>query len=889
MSPESSESQQQFTQTANASEASYIIADSSLIGQMIGPYRIVAETGRGGMGAVYVAVRADDEYHRRVAIKLIKRGMDTDAIVQRFWRERQILANLDHPNIARLLDGGTLNDGRPYFVMEYIEGNRLDAYCEDQHLDVHGRCRLFLDVCSATAYAHRNLVVHRDLKPSNILVTAEGTVKLLDFGLAKLLFEDNPATALTHAGHNPMTPAYASPEQIKGAPVNTSSDVYSLGVVLYQVLTGRLPYRVKSTAGTDLSTAILAADIERPSTGVLRQSDSGEAPRKISNQLRGDIDNIVLKALEREPDRRYRSVEAFGDDLRLYLEGRPIKARASSRIYRLSKFVKRNRSGVVVATLALLSLVSGLVATSYEAHMANKRFAQVRKLANTFLFQFHDAIRDLPGATPARQLVAQTARDYLDSLAADARGDEQLQRELANSYLKLSDVQGNIFNGNLGNSHAALSSARKALEISDELSKKHPGDMSLTRELSEAQFRMAELVGIFDPSAYDDWLVKAAGNAERVARANPGDVKLQLQLAHGYEELGDASEDSHAGLSNYRKALAIRERLLGKAPGWREDLGLAIAHVRLGFLLYSLGDLDGAIVNAKAALARLEPLAEREPNNRTIRHELLKTYWFRANIAGNPWMVSFGDWAGALQFSEKALSLAEARLKSDPEDRQAVEDLIGAHMRTGDIALMQDPHRSLGHYATALKLVESVPNYRQWYVGPSSIVGLEANTGKVLEERGEIAAARSHYEKAIQVYQVNRGRMPSPWKFGYLRAWFARLLLSQGHVKESQAITDQTLQVMESALKKQPGIVATGLVIADLQGLMGDLERTASESATNSDRAAHLKMAIDWYERSLNTWLAAKGKYTLGPIAMKTVESEKTQLAFCRRQIGSKG
>ncbi len=301
MSSEPSESQQQPTQTASASEGSYAASDFSLIGQMIGPYRIVAETGRGGMGAVYVAVRADDEYQRRVAIKLIKRGMDTDAIIQRFWRERQILANLDHPNIARLLDGGTLSDGRPYFVMEYIEGKRLDAYCEDRHLDVNGRCRLFLDVCGATAYAHRNLVVHRDLKPSNILVTAEGTVKLLDFGLAKLLFEDGTASVLTHAGINPMTPAYASPEQIRGAPVNTASDVYSLGVVLYQVLTGRSPYRVKSNATADLSAAILAADIERPSTGALHQSSSVEGPKKIANQLRGDLDNIVMKALEREP------------------------------------------------------------------------------------------------------------------------------------------------------------------------------------------------------------------------------------------------------------------------------------------------------------------------------------------------------------------------------------------------------------------------------------------------------------------------------------------------------------------------------------------------------------------------------------------------------------
>ncbi len=319
---------------------------ATVIGRRIGAYKIVREIGRGGMGAVYLAVRADDEFQKRVAIKLIKRGMDTDFVIRRFRHERQILASLDHPNVARLLDGGTTEDGLPYFVMEFVEGRPIDKYCDTQRLSITERLRLFLKVCSAVQYAHQNLIIHRDLKPSNILVTADGTPKLLDFGIAKLLNPEiaSPTLDPTTATLRLMTPEYASPEQVRGEPATTISDVYSLGVLLYELLTGHRPYRLLSRLPEEIAHVICKEEPEKPSVIVGRVENIGfnievtpqaivkarqATLEKLHRQLAGDLDSIVLKALRKEPQNRYSSVEQFSDDISRHLEGLPVSAQHS--------------------------------------------------------------------------------------------------------------------------------------------------------------------------------------------------------------------------------------------------------------------------------------------------------------------------------------------------------------------------------------------------------------------------------------------------------------------------------------------------------------------------------------------------------------------------------
>jgi serine/threonine protein kinase len=394
-------------------------------GARVGPYRVVSRLGRGGQGAVYLAERADQQYEKRVAVKIVPHGLGSELSHRLFRHERQILAGLDHPNIARLLDAGTTEQGFPYFVLEYVEGEPLDRYCDRRGLTTIERLRLFRTVCEAVQYAHRNLVVHRDLKPRNILVSAEGVPKLLDFGIAKLLQPGAPAARTVTAG-GVMTPDYASPEQIRFEPITTASDVYSLGVILYELLARRRPYRVKTLALLDLARAICEEEPPRPSVAAAQPSERGwsspeeqQAARRLARELRGDLDTIVMTALQKDPPRRFPSVEALSEDLRRYLEGLPVRARPEGSLYRAGKFVRRHKGGVAAAALVFLSLLAGLVATAWQARIADeqrrraeRRFADVRGLANSLLFEIHDAIEDLAGGD-ARPRAARQARPRL--------------------------------------------------------------------------------------------------------------------------------------------------------------------------------------------------------------------------------------------------------------------------------------------------------------------------------------------------------------------------------------------------------------------------------------------------------------------------------------------
>src|SRR5881398_1411326 len=437
-------------------------------GELIGSYRILREIGRGGMGAVYLAERADQEYEKQVAIKLIKPGMDTDAVLRHFRNERQILASFDHPNIARLFDGGTTEDGLPYFVMEYVEGLPINEYCAAHKISLVDRLKLFREVCAAVSYAHRHTVIHRDIKMSNILVTSDGTPKLLDFGIAKILQPGaGPEALMTMTGVRPMTPEYASPEQVRGEPVTTASDVYSLGVVLYELLTGRSPYHFTSRSPSDVVREITNTEPPRPSTVVSNNNQQSE----ITNQkfLRGDLDNIVLMALRKEPERRYQSVEQFSEDIGRHLAARPVLARKDTIGYRAGKFVRRNKVATAAASSVFFSLLSGIVATTWEAQRAKaekaraeRRFNDVRQLAHSVLFDYHDAIKNLPGATRVRERLVKDALIYLDSLAGEASGDPALQRELAAAYERVGDVRGEAFGASLGDRAGATDSYRKA-------------------------------------------------------------------------------------------------------------------------------------------------------------------------------------------------------------------------------------------------------------------------------------------------------------------------------------------------------------------------------------------------------------------------------------------
>jgi eukaryotic-like serine/threonine-protein kinase len=429
-------------------------AGQAFIGKRFGKYEIISELGAGGMGAVFLAERADGEFRQKVAVKIIKRGMDSGAIVSRFLNERQILATLDHPNIARLIDGGTTENGLPYFVMEYVEGETILEFAQRRGLSIEQRLDLFREVCAAVSFAHRNLVIHRDLKPSNILVTQDGEPKLLDFGIAKLVKTDISDKTATQAFA--FTPEYASPEQMMGGRLTTATDIYSLGVILYELLTETRPFSFEDKNFGQIVQTVTQTEPPPPSSAAKANSgkkinaeneiDSTQSINPNSKSLRGDLDNIVLKALKKEPERRYQTVEQFSEDVRRYLKGLPVLARRDTIIYRAEKFARRNPLVVAAAALSFLILVGGSVGVAWQAGIANvereraeRRFGDVRRLANSFIFEIDEEIEKSP--VRARELLARRAIEYLDNLAREAEGDMELQSELAAAYEKIGDVQ----------------------------------------------------------------------------------------------------------------------------------------------------------------------------------------------------------------------------------------------------------------------------------------------------------------------------------------------------------------------------------------------------------------------------------------------------------------
>jgi len=375
---------------------------------------VLRELRRGGMGTVYLAKRTDEVYDKDVAIKLVTSGMDIDFLLARFKRT----SSLEHPNIARLLDGGTAQTGEPYFVMEYIPGVPITQFCIDKNLSTTDRLRLFLPVCGAVTYAHSRFVVHRDLKPGNILVEENGTPRLLDFGICKLLMSNplEPAETMTQ-GMGMMTPDYASPEQVRGEPITVASDTYSLGAVLYELLTGTRPHRIGKYTPLELERAICATATVRPSA--------------VKPELRGDVDNILMRAMAKDPARRYGTVEQFAEDIRRFLDNRPVVAASDSIWYRTRKFVDRHQRLVVATSLVVAVLSAGLVYAERQRRLAESRLQEVRQLANRFVFDVHDAVRDLPGSTNARKLIVITGLEYLERLSADAQSDPTLARDLA--------------------------------------------------------------------------------------------------------------------------------------------------------------------------------------------------------------------------------------------------------------------------------------------------------------------------------------------------------------------------------------------------------------------------------------------------------------------------
>ena len=699
---------------------------SLLIGERLGDYELVCELGRGGMGTIYLARRADEEFEKEVAIKLLKRGTDTDEVLRRFRAERQILARLEHPNIARLIDAGTTRDGLPYFVMEYVVGSRITDFCAERALSIADRVQLFLKVCDAVRFAHQNLVVHRDLKPGNILVNAESEPKLLDFGIAKLLAPELEMLEATALQSQRFTPGYAAPEQVRGDLITTVTDVYGLGALLYELLTGIPPHRF-SSAHPSPTELLRVIDQEVP-----RRPSSVATEPETQRQLRGDLDTIVRKALRKEPRERYSGVGFFADDLRRYLDGRPVRARPATFRYRAGKFVRRNKLGVAVAALAIVAMFGGTALiirnarrAEWHARRAERHFQDVRKLANSFLFEFHDAIEKLPGATAARQLVVSRALEYLDKLARESGGDRALQLELAQAYLRIGDVQGKPYGPNLGDTAGAMRSYLKAIEIVEPLLA-HRADSATTAASRVLANASANLAGVQSRMSDLDSAKRnnsrALEIAERLVKEDPSHANEWRAMIVACEVgLGDAIEAGNHrkedpvlfrnALEHYRRAVAVAEELSIASPNSVPELRrLARTFARVAAVLAELGkQMDNPQIFEECfalhnrTLELHEAALRLEPENATIRR----------NIADQLVMTAYAhalarrDLDEAIGKCARALEIETPLAAADPSNAEAQQDLSFAHYVNG--RLFQEKGElatAAQHYTVALQILE---------------------------------------------------------------------------------------------------------------------------------------------------------------------------------------
>jgi eukaryotic-like serine/threonine-protein kinase len=755
----------------------------------VGPYRIRGEAGHGGMGTVYLAERDDEQFQQKVALKLVRGAMLADEhLVSRFREERQILASLSHPHIARLLDGGVTGEGLPWFAMEYVSGVPIDVYCEQNRLNLPARIELFRTVCDAVQYAHRKLVVHLDLKPSNILVTEGGEPKLLDFGVARLVDPANSPVGLaaTHAGLRLLTPEYASPEQVRGDPVTTASDVYSLGVLLYRLLSGVAPYAATGRPH-ELARAIQDAQPPRPSS---------VAPVSLRRRLRGDLDTIVLRALQKEPERRYPSVQALSSDLRRHLESHPVQARPDTRRYRAGRFIRRHRAGVGAAALLLLVLTGGLVGTAWQAREALRQAerAEVVRAFLVSLFEASDPAESRGDAITARELLDRGAERAVAELA----GRPALQAEMLG-------VLGGIYR-DLGSYPRAEPLLRTAVELRrDARGGGDPATAAALFELaqllvamgrrSEAEATHREALALrrssLGPRHPDvgrslgalGTVLGRAGEYEEAERLHREGLDLLVRhhggdhpdVAAAMDELGSLlrARGSFAEAEEvWRNTLSLRSRVLGP-----DHLATATSTNNLALLLSDRGELEEAEALYRQVLDfDLRRLGEEHPYTASVMNNLASV------------LRRKGELSAAEDLYRRALEIDRA-LHGDahPKVATVLNNLAAVLRDRGELAESERLYRE----ALAAFLAANGD-------GHPSVGTAHAVLANVLYLRGDTVGAERRYRLGLEIL---RGTFPE----GHVRTASAlvglgRLLVESGRAAEAEPLLQEALATREEAL-----------------------------------------------------------------------------------------
>ncbi|BDC49316.1 hypothetical protein F183_A16320 [Bryobacterales bacterium F-183] len=793
-------------------------------GTIIGHYRIVSLLGRGGMGAVYLADRADGLFEQRAAVKIVSCGAPeyAQALVQRLEQERRILAQLSHPNIARLYDGGQTSTGLPYFVMEYISGVPIDDYCRTRNLSRNDRLIPFLKVCDAVQYAHRNLIVHRDLKPANLLVTADGEPKLLDFGIAKILGPNqaDPAALSTRA----LTPEYASPEQVRGDPITTASDVYSLAAVLYLLMSGSGPHKLDGLSPLDTVRTIAEVEVPPAST--------------VDPTIPRDLDAILTKALRKDPERRYRTVDEFASDLRRYLEGRPVHASPDTLLYRIGKFWRRNWIACTAAVTVLAIVLGAATAAVVQGRRADRRFADLRRLSNTFLFDFEESIRQLPGSTKPRQLVVNTALTYLESLAADSTSDPTLTRELAAAYLKVGDIQGDTGGPNLGDIAGALRSYTKAKQLLDQVGDATASQPDRLRLYATVAGR---ITGVHLWSADLQKALPAAREqvelTTRLLESDSANTETIRTATAAYGALSDilARSNDLTGAKDLRlRTVQLLRNESTRHPELKANLAASLS--QLGTVYEKLEDFNNAIASLRESIAVLEGLLASGTPSVQNRRQLMISYSRLGTILITPKTAPPEARREAEQLGFKAYTIARELAEADPANARALSDLMATAARYAHNLLGAGEYpQAVGAYRTAVQHAEDHvrrdPNDREARINRALTRGY---LGEALLKSGDTTQALAERQFAAKEYAELAAASPDDSRIAAAQAWnlegLGHVYLRLGDLASARRQAGDGIRLADRFIAADPANRALKSYRDDLADLQSEIEKKSART-----------------------------------------------------------
>jgi non-specific serine/threonine protein kinase/serine/threonine-protein kinase len=715
--------------------------DGFRAGDIVGPYRLIEEIGRGGMGTVYRAERADGEMQRQLALKVAGGRIFAPEAERRFIQERQILARLDHPNIVRLIDGGVAS-GRRYFVMELAEGPSITAWCEAHVPAIDARVRLFRQVCAAVQYAHQHLVLHRDLKPSNVVVV-DGVVKVLDFGIAQIV-QPGTLTADTRTVLHPLSLACASPEQLRGEPLALTSDIYSLGTLLYEVLTGVNPQYRPDASTEEAMKLVLEIEPARPSTLVTT------IPR--------DLDAITLKALAKRPAARYQSVSELDADLERWLDGRPVSAVPPGPWYFTQRFVRRNTLLSATAAALLVSVVGGAIAVSRQAAVAERRFEDARQLVHSVVFDIQPRMESIPATLPLRQTLIEQTVQYLEAVSRDVGNNVSLLQELANAYAQLGRIQGDAEAANLGDRKAAAGWYAQAQGLMDRALALEPGNPALLADAAILQAQRADfsLQNESQPVAAG-YAEAAVALAERAVAADPAslaarDARARTWLTQG-RALGATDRDRSLAIIEQAQAYYASRAAAGGVPPREASL----AELYLSMIFTNRRDKDRAPRHARASLEVARARLAAAPDDQQARLDA-------ATAAGQLASALFntGQEAAATEYFMLAAEMREQILATDPDNVRARERVALSQGRAGTILARA------GDYPAARAAIErSIALYEGLQASGQLAPTMEADFAEVLGHLGDYhtrtknpAAACAALRRAVSILETADARQP---------------------------------------------------------------------------------------------------------------------------------